>query len=468
MKKERRRVLRKKNGKRLDLKNYRRLMKSIEGADPKIIEKTRPGHYKAKCLVCGKVFVTKQYNPKKVRRVCPECEEFHHYCICGKKVGFGNIYCSNKCEMNHDFNERIREGHKKQGRKIRGRKNPAKRQEVRKEIAKGVKESYKKDPSLRESRARSVKKLLKGKYSDGMGNLMKSKFELDVATLLQELNIKYEYENRIKVNGNYYFPDFSIKPNILIEVCGFILGDKSLKSYINKIKDYLKNTTFDIIVVTYNRFAAEFEDLKSIRHFDVVGVEQQKREQEIFINNITNVDYSHALPFIEGKCTRYHGHTSYKIDLRVRGFMKTEWLEDFSYFKDVVKQSVDCIDHRFVINSKYTKEKNNKYLLIEWDSNKGHHRLELPKEEVFLLENKEATLENISYHLANQILSKLDKRIFSVYLVMKEGVNNGVGTYVSREAYDPEDLESILEYHKLFSSRGEKYDQVEVKHDEDQ
>lgn len=77
----------------------------------------------------------------------------------------------------------------------------------------------------------------KRKFIGPKGEKMFTKTEKQIAEFFAENNVKYEYEPRIILNGNNYFPDFMID-NLIIERCG-VISKKYFNSLQNKLRDYL-------------------------------------------------------------------------------------------------------------------------------------------------------------------------------------------------------------------------------------
>lgn len=130
-----------------------------------------------------------------------------------------------------------------------GDKNPSAKPEVRKKI------SEKLHALVEAGDSRIMKGLQSGwnnhpaskpKYPDSRGNLLRSRGELNVAKVLQELNLDYIYEP--KICG--YFPDFQLimgknLSNKLIEFDGGMRSEEDMKE---KITSYLNNG-YDVLVL---------------------------------------------------------------------------------------------------------------------------------------------------------------------------------------------------------------------------
>lgn len=73
------------------------------------------------------------------------------------------------------------------------------------------------------------KKIAGYKHITKNGEKVRNKLEKDVADLLKDMNITYEYEPLIRIGKRFFFPDFIINKNIIIE-CTFWRGlDKAQK-----------------------------------------------------------------------------------------------------------------------------------------------------------------------------------------------------------------------------------------------
>lgn len=148
------------------------------------------------------------------------------------------------------------------------------------------------------------------------------------------------------------------------------------------------------------------------------------------IDNITNVDYAHFLGFYKGKCSQLHAHSSYYVSVSIEGERVDNFVVDFKDLKKIVKEVVDLIDHKLVVCKDYVVEKEFWYE-IRWTNQNGEHYMELPKNEVFVLD-REPSIENILEVLANKVLEKLPENVSSVTLEMQEGLGGKCSFTVSR------------------------------------
>lgn len=92
------------------------------------------------------------------------------------------------------------------------------------------------------------------KYKTKNGETVRNKLEKEVADILKNLKIDYEYEPLIKSQNKYFFPDFLIKNKVIVECTMWRGKDKAIKLK-NKIK-YLRGNyrVFVIIPKNLNRY----------------------------------------------------------------------------------------------------------------------------------------------------------------------------------------------------------------------
>lgn len=400
-------------------------------------EKIGPGLWKSKCYNCGKEFVVKQYNYKNVGMICDDCKEHGQTCIiCGKPIPYGKYVCNECWQKWGHVLPSVREGHKKQGKKLVGDKNPAKRDDVRKKLSESVKESYNKNPELRKSRAFVFSK------SHGDENNM-SGFERIIAEVLIEEGIPYKYEPMVDYGEYVRYPDFVIGETVAIEVAGYrVYEEEYRQKYYQKIRDYLKE--FDVvIVVTYSDVVGEFiKEFEDNHRVEVIGIDNIDEDSliRVGVEDITNVDYGHWISFHESKCHRYHWHTSWNISVFVKGYLRPgeSMLIDFGELKKIVKEVVDELDHKILIREDFIKGEDGDYYEIVYDTD-WMRRMWWPKREVVVI-GFEPTAENISQYLANKILDRLPGNILEVNLIFREGTNNIAEAIVRRHLYTGKEI----------------------------
>jgi len=82
------------------------------------------------------------------------------------------------------------------------------------------------------------KKIAGYKFITENGEKVRNKFEKEVADILKQNKIVYQYEPLVNIGKNYFFPDFLINNKIIIECTMWRGSDKALKlkEKINKLK----------------------------------------------------------------------------------------------------------------------------------------------------------------------------------------------------------------------------------------
>jgi len=91
------------------------------------------------------------------------------------------------------------------------------------------------------------KKISEYKFITKNNEKVRNKLEKDVADLLNSLNIKYQYEPIVKAGNKYFFPDFLIKKNIILECTMWRGQDKAVKLRA-KIKELEKEYKIYVII----------------------------------------------------------------------------------------------------------------------------------------------------------------------------------------------------------------------------
>jgi len=97
------------------------------------------------------------------------------------------------------------------------------------------------------------KKIAGYKYKTKNGEKVRNSFEKDTADKLYELGIKYDYEPLISIQNHYFFPDFIINKNIIIE-CTMWKGVENAYKLKNKI-DILKKRYKIYVLIPKNLYS---------------------------------------------------------------------------------------------------------------------------------------------------------------------------------------------------------------------
>ena len=121
------------------------------------------------------------------------------------------------------------------------------------------------------------KKVGNYKFITENGEKVRNKLEKDVADLLKKLGFDYKYEPLVRVGKNYFFPDFLINDNTIIECTAWRGFDKAIKLK-NKIK-YLKKkyTVFVVIPKALKRY---YEILNQYLLFGIDDLRQVLHKSE--------------------------------------------------------------------------------------------------------------------------------------------------------------------------------------------
>jgi len=418
-------------------------------ATPHIVGKKEHGVYTVRCLSCSSVFEVKQYNYKCLPKLCSSCSDRGGKCCgCGQSIPFGRLFCSSCLPIMKRDSQYW--GHDKQGQAIKGELNPAKRPEVRQKISEGVIASYVRDPELRRSR--------KGIYRHGkipfQGLYLRSQFECDVVQYLHENNIPFVYEPCVHIGDKVLFPDFVVDGIIAVEAAGWIVDgfgttiSECLDRYATNAELLLQKFCRVILIVPQEH-AGYFLDRLQGKFVTVVTHPVGDQEPvTIFKEGICNVDYSHFLSFHDKACQRVHGHTSWNVGAIVRGFPTGGMVIDYGDLKTIIGEEVKSVlDHRLVISSSYIDNKVGDILQISYSSVQGVHRMDIPVEEVFIMDD-EPTCENITSCLAHQVLKRMPPNVVEIGLVMREGNNNGAICFVERPLRQFKYLERIVSYYR--------------------
>ena len=422
-------------------------IKQVLHSEPKILKKIMPGVYLVECSLCGTQFEGKQYNWRHVSKLCSECKILGGNCaVCDKKIAFGRLYCKD-CLIEARKTELW--NHKQQGDRIKGDKNPSKRPEVRIKLSEGVLRSYANDPTLRLKRIVPPSRILCG------GSYYRSKFEVEVVGYLSDNNIDFEYEKRVEVDGRILYPDFVIQNRIAIEVAGWILDgcgtnvEQCLERYRKNVVSLLK--IFErVILITYEKFAGYFVDCFKSQNVTVIMDPRENASiTTIFKEDICNVDYSHFLFFHDKACKQFHGHTSWKVGLVVRGYPSSKGMViDYGDIKKIVTEVIkDELDHKLIVCSDHVKERVGSICVIEYISD-TYHRFELPENEVLILD-VEPTCENITSYFTGKVLDRMPTNVIEVGLLMREGNDNGCLHFVERKVCKFFELKKILDYYNI-------------------
>lgn len=249
------------------------------------------------CRFCGNKYLSKVNRGN----MCDKCKNPKLCkCGCGKLVKTpGKFYYGNCSKRGKTYKDiygtvDIKCGFQK------GEENIAKREDIKKKISKGVRESY--TSELREKRR--VKSYETGfyknqfgkKYSNIKGENFRSNLEVEFSNFLIKNNIEYEYEKSIKLlNGKRKVVDFVIYGYIFIEITGYAYENwkKDFNKKIKWLKESIGSEEF-ILILTYKNALDEifFRNIyvgENVFFGDVKDIEQILKTLE-FIKQIKNIN----------------------------------------------------------------------------------------------------------------------------------------------------------------------------------
>ncbi|WP_297549079.1 6-carboxytetrahydropterin synthase [Thermococcus sp.] len=124
-------------------------------------------------------------------------------------------------------------------------------------------------------------------------------------------------------------------------------------------------------------------------------------------------DSSHflALPY-ESKCLRIHGHT-YNVDVEIWGELNENgMIFDFNHLSNLVK----LLDHRILVSEKWVVQRSGGRVTVE----KNGKRIELPEDEVVILDKPNVTAEYIAEWFAERIAEKAGENVKKILVKVWE------------------------------------------------
>ncbi len=246
------------------------------------------------------------------------------------------------------------------------------------------------------------------RYNDNKNNLLKSRNELSIARLLQYLNIEYQYNIPLIMNGRIYNIDFKIW-NKFIEV----IDSKEDLDKFNYLKDKI-----DIFGIGNGMNIGNNTELGSIFTFN-----NNTELGSIFIEDPSlSFDYAHILPSVK-KCSVLHGHTS-SIIIEIIGNMNGNLVIDFGEAKRLIKETLLSVDHKFIINKRYIIDEINGYYKVLIDGPGGRFSMDIPDHAIYIIDG-EATVENIGREILRLLMPKMPSNIDAIGIYIYEGVSKG-------------------------------------------
>jgi 6-pyruvoyltetrahydropterin/6-carboxytetrahydropterin synthase len=309
--------------------------------------------------------------------------------------------------------------------------------------------------------------------------MFRSQFEVDVKNILNELGIGWKYEKQLRIGERCLLPDFTITTNdyfsnfvsnnvnktILLEVTG--ASYKRWRQGFLKRLDYIvehdKEDKYRIFVVTYPDVYHFFSFLENkyngkVHVFSFGKPNIKKHERYIEIEDITNIDYSHFLPW-HNKCGKIHGHSS-KVSVKIGGILGLEskpWLIDFGKAKQIVKDICNSYDHKLLVDRNSVsslKEKENVFEVTYLMKDGSEYFFKLPSHTIKVLNNS-STAENLSMNIAEEIGNNLPDNLYYVEVKLNEGFDNtSQATFVKQgpeeRMFGNYDFIKCLKYHLVY------------------
>ena len=248
------------------------------------------------------------------------------------------------------------------------------------------------------------------RYTDGRGNLMRSRTELSVAKLLDFLHKDYEYGCDIPgqptLRASFRTADGYIH---------VLDGDEDVAAYA-EMRRRLEGSP--VIGLGHPRLASRLKEMD-----DIILYSEAPETGSIFLEDPSfSFDYAHILPLVE-KCSILHGHTS-SVMVELVGRTRDSLLVDFSEAKRLVRRVIAEFDHKFFINERYVVSRDGGQYRIAFDGPKGRFDLQVPAHTTYLLRG-EATVENLSTEIIRLLESGLPDNVEGVGVYIYEGYNKG-------------------------------------------
>jgi len=250
-------------------------------------------------------------------------------------------------------------------------------------------------------------------YLDHRGNMISSRIGLTMSKLFSFLGHYYEYDAKINADdGTKYKVDFKIDDKYI----KLIQSKEELEEF-KLIKN--KMPSVQLIGLGNIKHGAKIEDLNTLNILE----SEQDQFGSIFIEDSSLAfDYAHILPLVE-KCSILHGHTS-TVMVEFIGKMIDNLVIDFGEAKRLIKETLNVLDHKFLVNKKYIVKEDMIHYYVSFDGSNGIFNLQLPKGTVYLMQG-EATVENLSIVILQLLSEKVPANVEALGIYVYEGVNKG-------------------------------------------
>ncbi len=136
-------------------------------------------------------------------------------------------------------------------------------------------------------------------------------------------------------------------------------------------------------------------------------------------------DSSHllSLPYAS-KCLRLHGHT-YRVEVEIEGELNENgMIFDFNHLSSVV----GALDHRVIVSGAWTRVKNDR-AIVEVSGK----RLELPSDEVVVIDKPNVTAEYIAEWMAERIAENAGENVRSITVRIWEDPRSYAEVYMAAD-----------------------------------
>ncbi|MGI0029601.1 MAG: 6-pyruvoyl trahydropterin synthase family protein, partial [Nitrososphaera sp.] len=133
-------------------------------------------------------------------------------------------------------------------------------------------------------------------------------------------------------------------------------------------------------------------------------------------------DYAHILPLVE-KCSMLHGHTS-TVMVEIIGGMENNLVIDFAEAKQIIRDALSSIDHKFFISKRYLQSEDELHYYVAFEGPKGYFNLQVPKSTTYMLSG-EATVESLSSEIIRLLAPRMPSNVHALGVYIYEGVNKG-------------------------------------------
>ncbi len=241
-----------------------------------------------------------------------------------------------------------------------------------------------------------------------------SRTQLTISKLLDFLDQKYIHNYSFKLKDkSILYADFKMDNDKYICI---IESEDDLENF-RKIK--LEFPDEKIIGIGGSKLVGKLSEIDSL----FLYTSSNEKIGSIFIEDPSLAfDYAHILPLVQ-KCSILHGHTA-TVMVEIIGTMKNGLVIDFSEAKQIIKEVLSKLDHKFYINKEYLVSEDELHYIIKFNGPQGFFQLQLPRSTTYMMSD-EATVENLSKEILKLLIPKMPSNIEALGVYIYEGVNKG-------------------------------------------